>query len=191
MINVKTAVLGMVAVVGLLGGCQTHDYSIGWQSNGMPRHHNPHQQWWSYQFVYFPGQQVYFEPYTDTYFWYLNGLWEEGVELPPTIILDDNTAKVVHLQHTKPYVQHQTVARWHPNFYGPLPGSMDSYHASPEAIAQSEQRSAIRVADSMDELIDMSSELDVPLGVDLTNEEPMFHPDDVFTSVDPSSDSNQ
>lgn len=167
MINAKSATLGL-SMLGLcvtMLGCQGSGHPIVWQ-DGMPVHENPHQNWWSHTFVYYPDRQVYYEPYNETYFWYEHGLWEEGMELPPDVIIYPKLARTVKLQHPKPYIQHHTVTSWHPNFYGPLAGSTDPYHGSQEAIVMSEQRAAIRVATTLDELFefggiqDMSSQSD-------------------------------
>jgi hypothetical protein len=161
MITAKTAILGTFATVGLaaaLAGCQTHQYPTAWEGSTF-EHAHPYQNWWSYQFVYYPGQQVYFEPYTETYFWFENGLWEQGPELGENFAIDSSDAVVVKLQHKKPYVQHCSVTVWHPNYYGPVPGSLDPYHATPEAIAMSEERAAIRLASALDQIQQMESEL--------------------------------
>jgi hypothetical protein len=99
---------------------------------------------------------VYFEPYTRTYYWYDQGLWEEGPDLPASIRLRTDDAKVVRLQNDKPYLQHESVLSWHGSYYGALPGSTAAYHRSEDAIAQSELRAAIRLAGTMEELMELS-----------------------------------
>ncbi len=147
MINAKSATLGTVAITLFAGlaGCQTTTSHVAWNSRTAPKHVQDGQEWWSHQFVYHPREQVYFEPYLHLYFWFANDQWEEGTELPSNITLDHWIARTVKLQHEKPYVQHVTVVRWCWPYQTPLYGSTDAYHASTEAIAMSEQRSAERM----------------------------------------------
>jgi hypothetical protein len=150
--------LGTTMLLGAasLCGCQAQ-HPITMSATSAPRHEVPGAEWWHYQFAYFPGQQVYFEPYTATYFWYDQGLWEEGPDLPESITLRSGDAVIVRLQNQKPYIQHSTVCAWHPCYYGPLPGSMAPYHATTDAVAQSELRAAIRMASTLEELVELSA----------------------------------
>ena len=58
------------ALLVALGGCAVSSESITFNDNGQPRHEHGWQDWWNYQFVYHPNEQVYFEPYTGTYHWF-------------------------------------------------------------------------------------------------------------------------
>jgi hypothetical protein len=158
MSKITTAALGTALALSAfgLGGCQTHPHPITVNTTSSPMHQIPTNDWWNYQFVYFPPQQVYFEPYSRTYFWYDQGLWEEGQDLPKSIQMRGGDAVVVRLQNEKPYVQHESVLRWHPNYFGSLPGSTATYHASTEAITQSELRAAIRMASTLEDLVELS-----------------------------------
>ena len=67
--------LSLAATAFLAGGCETTT-DVLWQANGTPHHKHPTQGWWSYQFVYYPNAQVYFEPYSKTWYWCEDGHWQ-------------------------------------------------------------------------------------------------------------------
>jgi hypothetical protein len=142
MSKVKSAVLGTLALAATagLGGCYSVDGHVTWQPSGVPHHDHPYQQWWNYQFVYFPQQQVYFEPYTEEYFWFRNGQWERGTELPADISVDPTQGRIVKLQHQDPYLQHETVLQWSWPYNHPAGGALDDVHRSDEAVALMEKR---------------------------------------------------
>ena len=69
MIKVTRTGLGAAAVLGTavaICGCQQAKHPVSFQAVGPPMHEHPHQTWWTYQFVYHPEQQTYYEPYTRT-----------------------------------------------------------------------------------------------------------------------------
>jgi hypothetical protein len=105
--------LSLAAMAGLTAGC-AQESTVTWQPDGMPHHTHPNQNWWSYEFVYHPNAQVYFEPYTHQYFWFQDGWWHRGDQPPQELTLDPTLARVVKLQQTSPYPQHGTVLAWHP-----------------------------------------------------------------------------
>ena len=107
------ATTGVVAMGGM-GGCESTESVVTWQPSGMPKHAHPHQDWWSYQYVYFPDAQAYFEPYTRTFYWYENGTWWPGEELPVEMSFDKKLARVVYLQEPLPFPQHESVLVWSP-----------------------------------------------------------------------------
>ncbi len=84
--------------------------NVVWEADGTPQHisHNE-QAWWRYQFVYHPEAQVYFNPYTHTYYWYSGHEWVEGSRLPEHITLDKKLAQVVRVHSRPPHVQHRTI----------------------------------------------------------------------------------
>jgi hypothetical protein len=143
--NVTPALVALTAMMLTLPGCQRPMTQVTWEMGGMPSHDHPHQMWWQYQFVYHPQEQVYFEPYTGTYFWFAGDRWEEGSVLPTWIHLDPEKAEIVKLQEHKPYVQHFAVMKWAWPYSNPLSGSVDPYHSTPEAIAASEDRATMRM----------------------------------------------
>jgi hypothetical protein len=106
-----TRFVGVVSVAAIfaLGGCASTSSEITFHPSGLPHHEHPHQDWWSYQFVYHPHAQVYFEPYTRMFFWNEDGYWMEGRVLPSHITVDPHHAKVVHLKTPVPHAQHLTV----------------------------------------------------------------------------------
>ena len=115
--------LMMMAAAGLTAGC-SQDSTVTWQPDGMPHHVHPNQSWWTYEFVYHPNAQVYFEPYTKQYFWFEDGWWHAGDQPPGELVLDPSLATVVKLQQTAPYPQHGTVLAWHP-CYRDMPPTFD------------------------------------------------------------------
>jgi hypothetical protein len=103
----------VTATALLCGGCETTT-DVLWQATGIPHHKHPEQGWWSYQFVYYPNAQVYFEPYSKTWYWCEHGLWKGGPEPPQTLELNADHATVVKLQQELPFFQHETVIAMHP-----------------------------------------------------------------------------
>ena len=142
MINLKSAALVTVAAA-LLGGCTSFNPAkthISRTTGEVPFHQHPHHNWWHYKFAYYPKQQVYFEPYSQTYYWFAEGQWEQGPNLPETFSLDPHEVKTVRLLFERPYVQHLSVLMSSWPYSTPIPGSLDDFHTSPEGIAMTEQR---------------------------------------------------
>ncbi len=102
--------LSLVAAAAAFStGCATTSESITFQDDGTPRHEHGWQDWWNYQFVYHPNDQVYFEPYSGTYHWFADGTWRTGEELPATLNPEPRLAQVVFLQEDEfPWGQHNT-----------------------------------------------------------------------------------
>ncbi len=123
--------LFVTSAISLTGCSQNARSTVVWEDNGMPRH-NPasKSQRWNYKFVYFPGEDVYFEPYTTTYFWYDGDFWYEGQELPKHIDIGSVEPKVVLLPDAKPYMSHGTVVARHFGAWKTVkPGATDiSFH---------------------------------------------------------------
>lgn len=110
MFPAKLAVVLLGGGVFALAGCQTASHTnVTFHDDGQPRHEHPHQDWWHYQFVYYPNDQVYFEPYTRTWFWNEQGQWQEGDTLPQFIGVNPDHAKIVYLKTPTPHAQHRTV----------------------------------------------------------------------------------
>ena len=98
-----------VAVVLGLAGCSGTRTTVRWESDGTPQHTHPNQQWWRYQFVYYPDVQVYFNPFTHSYYWYTGERWVQSERLPTWITLDKNLARVVKVYSKPPHLQHRTM----------------------------------------------------------------------------------
>lgn len=128
-----TAAAALTIGATMLGGCNHTHSQVTWQDDNTPRHVHQQQDWWNYQFVYFPVAQVYYEPYSETYYWFQDGLWREGNELPSHIKLQHETPHVVKLESRYPYMQHHTVTRSFAMNFQPYPGS--DFTTSPEAFA--------------------------------------------------------
>ena len=119
----------------LLGGC-THAPSrsqVTWQQNGTPHTDHQNQSWWNYQFVYFPASQVYFEPHSKTFYWFEQGVWRQGDQLPQHVTLQNETPTVVKLASEEPYMQHHTVTSAFLTNHTPIPGS--DFTKTPQAFA--------------------------------------------------------
>ncbi len=131
--------------VALLAGCSQNQAQVTWQDNGTPHVDHQHQQWWNYQFVYYPASQVYFEPHSQTYFWFQNGLWRQGSETPGHITLQFENPVIVKLETDLPYMQHSSVSKAFAASITPFEGSdlsssshnfiayMDRYEAATNA----------------------------------------------------------
>jgi len=110
MSSAKLTVCALSAAAAFaMGGCVTSGSDITFHPSGLPHHEHPTQDWWSYQFVYHPHEQVYFEPYTRMFFWNEDGEWVEGERLPRHITVDPRYSKVVFLKTPVPHAQHLTV----------------------------------------------------------------------------------
>lgn len=105
-------------------GCETES-KITFQDNGIPRHEHGWQDWWNYQFVYYPEENVYYEPFTETYFWFDSDGWAQGDTLPRALYLDRTRAEVVRLQSDElPFIQQVSVSTWHE----PVEAVMPEWH---------------------------------------------------------------
>ncbi len=104
--------LSLLAALGL-SGCDTH--TIVMQDNNVPYHEKAGQEWWTYQFVYHPNSQSYYEPYSKTHYWFSNGAWHAGPELPSALAPKADIGQVVRLQAGQlPFAQHGSVLTWEP-----------------------------------------------------------------------------
>ena len=102
------------ALLVALGGCAVSSETITFNDDGQPRHEHGWQDWWNYQFVYHPNEQVYFEPYTGTYHWFEGESWTSGGELPAIFKPDPQFATVVFLKEGQfPWAQHDTTTFQH------------------------------------------------------------------------------
>ncbi len=112
---------------GLMTGCESNDSTtqVTWQANGTPFHHDAEQDWWHYQFVYYPNKQVYFEPFSQTYYWYDISTWHEGTQLPQHITVHGDTPQVVKLKAELPFYQHDTVVAHFSDQPAAMMGSTD------------------------------------------------------------------
>jgi len=106
-----TAAAALTVSALALSGCTTAHTQVSWEDDNTPKHTHQHQDWWNYQFVYYPKAQVYFEPYSETYYWFANGIWNEGPVLPSRFVISNETPRVVKLESRYPYMHHHTVAK--------------------------------------------------------------------------------
>ncbi len=132
--HLMPAVLGLATFALMpLVGCESSNHTIVMQDSGTPYHEKEGQNWWSYQFVYHPNTQTYYEPYSSTYYWFEEGAWHAGPELPTELIPKSDIAQVVKLQADElPFVQHRSVLTWQP--VRRLPMSPDLMHPQRHAM---------------------------------------------------------
>lgn len=101
-------VASVLACGGLLVGCRSSE--LVWHENGTPEFRYGEKSW--YQFTYHPEQDVYFEPYSNTYFWKDNGgQWASSHDLPWGIELDHSSATIVKLRDYHPLVEYMVAER--------------------------------------------------------------------------------
>ena len=126
--HLTPTVLGLAIVAtAALTGCESSTHTIVMQDNGVPYHERQGQDWWNHQFVYHPNTQSYYEPYSETHFWFEDGAWHAGPALPNELKPRTDLGQVVKLQSDDlPFAQHGTVLVWEPVRRVPMaPGSMD------------------------------------------------------------------
>ncbi len=73
-------------------------------------HHHHHK----YEYQYYPGQQVYYYPVTQQYFWMQAGNWTVGYKLPNSIQIGGFSPVNVSLDSSKPYLEHNLVKQQYP-----------------------------------------------------------------------------
>ena len=84
MINLRITLLGAAVALALPGCSSTKPpaHEMTWQQDSMPQQMHPFPKAYGYQCVFYPKQNVYFEPYTKTYAWYEDGRWQQDQFLP-------------------------------------------------------------------------------------------------------------
>ena len=68
------------------------------------------------KYIYYPAQQVYFNPVRSSYYFMENGTWRANATLPTSISLGTNSVSVDLVGDT-PYVHHPTVIKQYPVTY--------------------------------------------------------------------------
>lgn len=124
-IHTITLTASLTLGAALLGGCNhTPSHSqVSWQQDAAPHIDQQNQSWWNYQFVYFPASQVYFEPHGKTFYWFEQGVWRQGSQLPQHVTLQNESPSVVKLSSEQPFMQHQSVTSAFLTNHQPIPGS--------------------------------------------------------------------
>jgi len=117
----------------MLSGCTSAQTQVSWEADNTPQHTHQHQDWWNYQFVYYPQAQVYYEPHSKTYYWFADGIWNEGPVLPSRFVIRYDTPRVVKLESRYPYMHHHTVTKSFAMNMQPYEGS--DFTTSPESFA--------------------------------------------------------
>ena len=106
--------IGLCTAALLALGCEAKS-KVVWHETGQPLHVRGGQSWWHYQYVYYPGTQVYFEPYTKHWYWFQDDLWLTGTELPAQLKpANVRSGRVVFLNERRPWDQHGTVVAYYP-----------------------------------------------------------------------------
>lgn len=116
--------LGAAVILGL-AGCTTNS-QVAWEADGTPQHTHPGQNWWRYQFVYHPDEQVYYNTYSQKYYWFEEGIWHEGKMLPTHIPLSGKHARAVKVFERQPHIQHDSVVAMSGPFNFPFPSSLET-----------------------------------------------------------------
>ncbi len=129
----------LAAALLTAGGCapRTGDRTVTWRSDGVPHHEHAdaRHDWWTYQFVYYPRAEVYFEPFSQEWWWFEDGRWRSGLELPAGRTTFRQTPTVVFFQTPWPFVQHgNAVAMHNPTGVPHQEGSTD-FAFTPAAFA--------------------------------------------------------
>lgn len=114
-----------------------------------------------HQFVYFPDKGVYFEPYTQSYFWKVDSTWHHTDYPPPGIVWNDDPVKIVRTLSPRPYAQHRAVRGEHSRFWPAkinYPATpileWNMVDASAEADPMTESPEVMQAATDSDEQID-------------------------------------
>jgi hypothetical protein len=95
-------VFAFSSVLGLVG-CyveRPHEYTRGPEVGA------------SYTYVYYPDEEVYFEPHRHVYYWSDGGSWRSGERVPENIVL--RTHVTVNLNSPEPYRHHDEVRAKYP-----------------------------------------------------------------------------
>lgn len=71
-----------------------------------PAHGHRAKQQREYRYVYYPGQQVYYAPEQQLWFWMNGGNWQLGVNLPTQYRVASSSGVQVTLHSERPYVEH-------------------------------------------------------------------------------------
>jgi hypothetical protein len=66
----------------------------------------------SYSYVYYPDEEVYFEPHRHVYYWSDGGTWRSGARVPQNIVLRSHVT--INLDSPEPYRHHEEVRAQHP-----------------------------------------------------------------------------
>lgn len=135
-IGLTSGILGCAAaaVVCLTMGCESNDTTAQWQPGQAPYFNGETQEWWHFKFVYHPQDEVYFQPYTGQYYWFADGAWRSGTELPLGRAISSVDAKIVKSTTDLPFLHHTANANWHPNPNG-MPANQDAQKAGQGSFA--------------------------------------------------------
>lgn len=115
--RLTNGILGCAAAVAvcLAMGCESNDTTAQWQPGEAPYFNADGDQWWHFKFVYYPQDEIYFQPYTGQFFWFEDGAWRSGDDLPMTRNIRSIDAEVVRSRYDLPFFEHLTHAQLHPN----------------------------------------------------------------------------
>jgi hypothetical protein len=135
---VPVAALSLLTTLGMTG-CSGHS-TVAWEDSGTPVHNAPDQSWWQYEYVYHPESQVYFEPYSTTFYWYNGQVWQSGQELPDWVAVNPDNAVTVRMATKEPYAHHERAVALHGPLFGAYPSSMSTKYPPNVARALAEAK---------------------------------------------------
>ncbi|MHC4909989.1 MAG: hypothetical protein ACYTF9_09745 [Planctomycetota bacterium] len=112
MTKVTTATIGLFAMATLgLGGCNAINHHMTWHA---PNDSDPvppqYDEWDGFKMVYYPEQEVYYEPYTRTYAWMTDDGWMQSTNLPIHVRLFASQANIVTVPMSDPTIPVYTEA---------------------------------------------------------------------------------
>ena len=117
----------LLVMVSFLGSCV--QYQEGYETTpqekpekhaqkisktGPPAHAPAHGYRKKHTYKYYPHSKVYHSKEQDVYFWYKDGKWEFGVNLPGDISVNAKSFVELELESDKPYLHHEIVEKEHP-----------------------------------------------------------------------------
>jgi hypothetical protein len=117
-----TNIVAIIAITVGLASCHDSEY-VRWDPTGMPARINPATNQAIYRYVYYPNLQVYFEPYSEIYWWFQDEAWYEGNRLPEGTTVRHEYFQFIELATPKPWTHHVTVHSGFNREY--LPKSID------------------------------------------------------------------
>jgi hypothetical protein len=142
MLRFSTGLLAAAALTLALTGCTQSTNEVAWQDNGMPLHTQASSQHTFFKYVYYPSNQVYYEPYTNTWHWFEQERWHTGQQRPEQFSFRGEEPRIVHTASNPPYRSHQTAVAMHGPFYNAHPASTSPRYADNRRLIDIQRRVA-------------------------------------------------
>lgn len=142
MLRFSTGLLAAAALTLALTGCTQSTNEVAWQDNGMPLHTQANRNHTFYKYVYYPSNQVYYEPYTNTWHWFEQERWHTGQQRPAQFSFRGEEPRIVHTASNPPYRSHQTAVAMFGPFYNAHPASTSPRYADNRRLMEINRRVA-------------------------------------------------